>query len=168
MSGKRNTTKTATSFGYGVKSQTSVPTKSSIKPYRSRFEFNIALWLEQSGVAFEYEPKKISYLHPVHQGTCLSCASSYVGRRSVYLPDFWLPEQKLWIEAKGRWPGSGRTKTLAVLSSDNELTLENFRMLFMYDNWLTKKHRQTYTGWCQAQGIICATGVELPKEWLNT
>ena len=166
MTGKSNTTKTATSFGYGVKSQTSALTKSSIKPYRSRFELNIALWLEKAGVSFEYEPKKISYLHPVHQGVCLSCGATHVGRQAFYLPDFWLPKQNLWVEAKGRWTSSGRTKTLAVLSSNNELSLDNFRMLFMYDNWLTKKHRQTYTGWCQTQGIVCSTGVELPKEWL--
>ena len=145
----------------------SARTKSSIKPYRSRFEFNIAAGLEQANVDFEYEPKKIAYLHPVHRGVCLSCGATHVGRQALYLPDFWLPKQNIWVEAKGRWTSSGRTKTLAILSSDNELTLDNFRMLFMYDNWLTRRHNQTYMQWCQTQGIVCATGTELPNEWLN-
>jgi len=122
--------------------------------------------MEKIGVAFEYEPKKIPYLHPVHRGTCLSCGSLDVGRNTVYIPDFWLPKHGLWVEAKGRWTGAGRTKMLAVLSADNEITLDNFRMVFMYDNWLTKKRNQTYSKWCQTNGITCSTGVELPREWL--
>lgn len=54
--------------------------------YRSRTEARWAVALTVAEIAFEYE----------HEGFDLPC-----GR---YLPDFWLPETKMWLEVKGVEP----------------------------------------------------------------
>jgi len=90
-----------------------------------------------------------------------------VGRKTTYTPDFFLKKTKLWVETKGKWDGKGRTKILAVLESDNDLTRDNFRMLFMYDNWLTKKKYRRYTEWCADKSIICAVGRDIPEDWVR-
>ena len=168
--GKKNITSTATSFGYGGKSQTTVRLKRArrklIAPYQSKYEYEIAQDLLKRGIAFEYEPKQIPYIYPVRKGTCNDCGSVNVGRLAIYTPDFWLPELELWVEAKGRWDGSGRTKILAVLETSEVIHRDNFKMLFMYDNWITKKHKLTYTGWCQKHQILSDVGNTLPKDWL--
>jgi len=90
-----------------------------------------------------------------------------VGRLATYTPDFWFPKHGFWVEAKGKWDSAGRTKTLAVLDSDNELNRDNFAMLFMYNNWVTRTHTQRYTDWCDKHEIVCAVGTEIPMEWLK-
>ncbi len=54
--------------------------------FRSRLEARWAVFFDDLGIAFDYEP----------QGFKLD------GKR--YLPDFWLPSQKCWIEVKGEEP----------------------------------------------------------------
>lgn len=176
MVGKKSSTRIANSYGYGKKSQTSARSKLKKKrtrraqllaPYKSQYEQNVAAKLEEKGVAFEYEPKQIKYIYPTKRGICQACGSNAVGRLASYTPDFWLPELGIWVEAKGKWDSAGRTKILAVLASDNELTKDNFKMLFMYDNWVTRNKTMRYTGWCDKQFIDSAVGVEMPKEWLK-
>ena len=139
--------------------------KFSIAPYKSNYEFKIAKQMEESGVAFSYEPERIQYTYPVKNGVCENCGSVAVGRRASYTPDFWLPVSQLWVEAKGKWDSQGRTKIMAVLNTSGAITLENFRMLFMYNNWITKKHKITYMDWCEKNEIIAAVGKAIPKEW---
>lgn len=53
--------------------------------FRSRLEARWAVFFDRVGIAWEYEPE--GYL---------------VGpNRKPYLPDFWLPEQGVWVEVKG-------------------------------------------------------------------
>lgn len=53
--------------------------------FRSRLEARWAVFLDTLGIAWEYEPQ--GYL---------------VGpKRRPYLPDFWLPGERLWVEVKG-------------------------------------------------------------------
>ena len=139
----------------------SVRTKSfDISPYRSRFEWEFANQMGDWGITFKYESERVPYLYPIQRGTCLSCGAKDVGRNAHYTPDFWLPAHKLWVEAKGKWTGAGRTKTLAVLNSENKINLSNFRIVFMYDNWTTKRHKQKYSNWCDTQGILYSVGID--------
>tara|TARA_R110000850_G_scaffold163636_4_gene288419 strand:+ start:983 stop:1417 length:435 start_codon:yes stop_codon:yes gene_type:complete len=140
--------------------------RASLAPYQSRYEYDIAKNLEKRNIPFEHEPKKIEYLYPIRGGICSSCLSSTVARRANYLPDFWLPEQKLWIEAKGLWEGSGRTKTMAILETSGIIRTDNFRMIFQRDQWLTKARKQTYTMWCDSHDIISYVGTEIPESWI--
>ena len=171
MDGSKNTTTTATSYGYGGKSQTNARLRSrkkrmmTFKPYKSKFEYEVATLMEEQGVYFEYEPKQIRYRLPVRGGRCNDCDSINVGKSCIYTPDFWLPVSQLWVEAKGKWDSQGRTKIMAVLNTSGAITLENFRMLFMYNNWITKKHKITYMDWCEKNEIIAAVGKAIPKEW---
>ncbi|MGI5274705.1 hypothetical protein ACQEUU_37110 [Nonomuraea sp. CA-218870] len=54
--------------------------------FRSRLEARWAVFFDKLGIAWEYEP----------QGFMIDAV--------LYLPDFYLPEQKLWIEVKGADP----------------------------------------------------------------
>ena len=171
MDGSKNTTTTATSYGYGGKSQTNARLRSrkkrmmTFKPYKSKFEYEVATLMEEQGVYFEYEPKQIRYRLPIRGGRCNDCDSINVGKSCTYTPDFWLPMLGIWVETKGKWDSAGRSKIASVLDSDNEVNHENFRMLFMYDNWITKNKRETYTDWCEKRGISSGVGKAIPKEW---
>ena len=123
--------------------------------------------LEDEGINFLYEPEKIPYIYPIQNSICRDCGGRNAGRKATYTPDFYLVDFDLWIETKGKWDSSGRTKILSVLASENKLNRENFRMLFMYDNWLTSKKKQRYIDWCVTQDIVAAAGDTLPLGWLK-
>lgn len=167
--GKTATTTTATSYGFGVQSRTRARLKRrvDIAPYKSQYEYRFSQHLETEGINFLYEPEIISYIYPIKNSICRDCGGKDAGRRASYTPDFYLPDYDLWIETKGKWDSAGRTKIMAVLESDNKLTKDNFRMLFMYDNWLTSNKKQRYVSWCTTQGIVAAAGDVLPFEWLK-
>lgn len=61
-----------------------IPTRYRGYAFRSRLEARYAVFLDALGVRWEYES----------QGYDL-------GEAGYYLPDFWLPVQKAWIEIKG-------------------------------------------------------------------
>ena len=54
--------------------------------FRSRLEARWAVFFNTLGISYEYEKEGFDL-----DGT-------------YYLPDFWLPEQKCWIEVKGQEP----------------------------------------------------------------
>jgi hypothetical protein len=47
-----------------------------------------------------------------------------------------------------------------------EQSPEEVRMVFMTDNWLTKKHGMRYSRWCELNNITCAIG-SIPLEWVE-
>ncbi|MEU9797075.1 hypothetical protein AB0E27_42150 [Streptomyces sparsogenes] len=55
--------------------------------FRSRLEARWAVFFDKMGIRWEYEP----------QGYAVGPDSE----RKPYLPDFWLPKEKLWVEVKG-------------------------------------------------------------------
>lgn len=55
--------------------------------FRSRLEARWAVFFDTLGIKWEYEPQ--GYL------------VGYEGDRTPYLPDFYLPKEKLWVEVKG-------------------------------------------------------------------
>jgi len=55
--------------------------------FRSRLEARWAVFFDALGVTWEYEPEGFQF-----------------DDGSRYLPDFWLPNEKLWVEVKGPEP----------------------------------------------------------------
>lgn len=131
--------------------------------YRSKFEQKIGDYLTSCHVPFKYEEVTVAYQKEI-KGECNVCGSSDVCGSAKYTPDFLLPNG-IFIEAKGKFTSSDRTKLLAVLRSNNQITRDNFRILFMYDNWLTKRKVKRYTDWCAQHNIECAVGHEVPEAW---
>jgi|TARA_R100000084_G_C4638925_1_gene142653 hypothetical protein len=122
--------------------------------------------MEENEIEFDYEPEKINYIYPIKAGLCSNCGSEHVGRRAIYTPDFRINSSGVWVETKGKWDSKGRTKILAVLDTSGSIDRDNFRMLFMYNNWITKAHKLTYMDWCEKHNIIAAVGTSIPEEWL--
>ena len=129
--------------------------------YRSKYEANIAKDLKARRIKFEYETIKIPY-YLSKKGRCKFCSSGVVFVHKVYTPDFIIGS--LIIEAKGRFLSSDRTKMLAAKEANPNLDI---RMLFMRDQWCTKKKRKRYSDWCNDHNIPFAFGTALPKSWLR-
>jgi uncharacterized SAM-binding protein YcdF (DUF218 family) len=69
---------------------------------RSRLEARWAGVLDQAGLAWEYEPQVIRL------------GRSHGRWQGGYVPDFWLPEQRTWLEVKGpHWERFEKTRALA-------------------------------------------------------
>lgn len=131
--------------------------------YRSSFERNIAGDLRRRGVKFKYEPYKIVYWKKIRQAKCIECGCKDIVERHTYLPDFLLNKNNILIEAKGKFTSPMRSKMLAVKESNPELDI---RFLFMRNNWLTKKHLERYSDWCEKHSFDYAF-MKVPDEWIK-
>lgn len=142
--------------------------KKEILPYRSNFEWRIAEYLKNNKVKFDYESESVAYVRPVRKAECNACGSTDVGASFIYTPDFVLANG-VYIEAKGRFVSRDRTKLIAVLTSNNVLTRDNFRLLFMADNYTTSRKIERYSEWATRNGIICHVSYagQVPKGWLK-
>lgn len=130
--------------------------------YRSALEKGIADDLTSKGIPFEYEKHTINYVRPVRSGVCNDCGLKDVGKRSIYTPDFRIPGA-IFVESKGRFTGADRAKLDAVRSQHPAIDL---RLLFAYDNWITKLHKLRYSEWAKKHGFQWAVGKTIPAEWL--
>jgi hypothetical protein len=135
---------------------------SGFHPYRSNYELTIAKWLERNDIEFRYENETIRYFAKVTNGVCPHCCSREVYQDKKYIPDFFLGPY--YVEAKGKFTSDNRTKMLEVRESNPKLDI---RLLFMYDNWLTRKKKQRYSDWCNRNKFKWAIGPTLPQEWIN-
>ncbi len=116
--------------------------------FRSGLEKQVAELLKELSVNFEYESKKISYQPKL----------------KIYTPDFYLPEQDIYIEAKGFFSPADRPKRLLGINQNMFLDI---RMLFLRaSNKLNRSSKTTYGSWCNKQGILWADGT-IPLEWLE-
>lgn len=116
--------------------------------FRSDYELQLAKSLAEMGVDFLYEEEKITY----------------VPKPKVYTPDFYLPEQGIYIEAKGFFSPADRQKMLLVI---NQNPLLDIRMVFLRaTNKLNRSSKTTYSTWCDKHGILWADG-QIPQEWLE-
>lgn len=92
--------------------------------FRSRLEARWAVFFDTLNIKWEYEK----------EGYELSN-----GQR--YLPDFWLPDQKVWVEIKGQEPSEEYWWKIKDFSSESDtaivlfkgLPLENWGTMFAYD-----------------------------------
>ena len=116
--------------------------------FRSDYELSVAKYLAEQGVKFEYESKKISYQPKL----------------KIYTPDFYLPEQDIYVEAKGFFSPADRQKMLLVIEQNMFLDI---RMLFLRaSNKLNRSSKTTYGAWCDKHNILWADGY-IPPEWLE-
>ena len=116
--------------------------------FRSDYELQVAKYLAEQGVKFEYESQKLSYQPKL----------------KMYTPDFYLPEQDIYVEAKGFFSPADRQKMLLVIKQNAFLDI---RMLFLRaSNKLNRSSKTTYGSWCDKHNILWADG-QVPLEWLE-
>ena len=98
--------------------------------YRSNFEVDFASDLIRRKVNFDYEPDTYAY-QP---------------KPTTYTPDFYLPEQQIYIETKGFFTSEDRTKHLTFRKQHPSVDV---RFVFSNaNNKLTKSGKTTYAQWC--------------------
>lgn len=130
--------------------------------FRSEFEYFVALDLYERGIEFSYETEELEVNQQVYKGKCQTCGSTHVFSVRRYTPDFILPNG-IMVEAKGKFMSQNRTKMIEVKESNPDADV---RMLFMRNNYLTKKKSGTYGDWCDRNGFRWAVG-QIPEEWLH-
>ena len=88
--------------------------------FRSRIEARWAVFFDALGIEWEYEREGYE-----------------LGASGRYLPDFWLPEQRYWIEIKGSYPPIEERRKLSAFARgmpDDEVYLfvrSDFRVPFL-------------------------------------
>lgn len=126
-----------------------MPRTSKAHSFRSGLEARIAGQLEELGVAYEFEERKIKYLRPAQNAT--------------YTPDFELPNGII-IEAKGRFITKDRQKHLLIKDQFPELDI---RFVFSNPhNKIGKGSKTSYADWCEKKGFLYATET-IPLSWIN-
>ena len=128
--------------------------KPNFKPYKNRFEYEVAKTFRGQKTDFAYESEKLSYT--------LS---------KQYIPDFVIstPSGLRYIETKGNgrsWDASTRAKMVAVKKQHPD---KDIRILFWSNGEFGVKRkdgsRQTQMGWAEKNGFIAAVR-EIPDDWL--
>ena len=116
--------------------------------FRSGIELAIARSLSSKNVSYEYEKTKLTY----------------IPKPRTYVPDFYLPEQKMFIEVKGYFDKGDRVKMQLIKEQfpdhDIRIVFQNAR------NKIYKGSKTTYGAWADRHGFIWAEG-SVPEEWLK-
>lgn len=116
--------------------------------YRSRFEIGLARSLLDKKIDFEYENQKFVF----------------IPKPRTYTPDFYLPKQNIYIEAKGELDKNDRVKMQLVKQQHPELDI---RFVFQRaSNKIYKGSKTTYADWANRYGFPWAEG-GIPEEWLK-
>lgn len=116
--------------------------------YRSQFEINLARALAERKVTFEYEQAKLEY----------------IPKPRTYTPDFYLPEQNIYIEAKGHLDKGDRVKMQLIKQQYPDLDI---RFVFVRaTNKIYKGSKTSYADWANRYGFQWAEG-SVPEEWLK-
>ena len=140
--------------GSGVRAKTSrinrnaSVRKSSAKKagFRSNFELGVARSLANKRVPYEYESVKLTY----------------VPKPRTYTPDFYLPEQKMFIEVKGYFDKGDRVKMQLIREQYPD---HDIRIVFLNaKNKIYKGSKTTYGAWADRHGFKWAEG-SIPEEW---
>lgn len=139
--------------------------------YRSAFEKKVAASLEKLGVKFTYEALSLEYdVRLPRSCYCMNCRSGgAIMQTRLYLVDFTFPKKgkMVIIESKGRFTASDRKKMLSIIKRYGDRY--DIKLLFQRDNYLTKKHGQRYSQWCEKNGVdysISPSG-DVPKDWIK-
>lgn len=114
--------------------------------YRSGFEHQVAKDLTAKGVVFDYEKGYYEY---------------EVRETRKYTPDFFF--DSFVVECKGRLTAADRKKLLLVKKAHPDLDI---RLLFQYDNKITRTSKMRYSDWATKHGFSYAIG-SIPKRWLT-
>ena len=115
--------------------------------YRSKAEKEFANVLADAKINFSYEPNRIPYVVS-----------------KTYLPDFYLVDYGFYIEFKGYFRPSDRTKHMLIKEQN---PLIDIRFVFMNANMkLNKTSKTSYGFWCDQHGFKWAEN-KIPDEWLT-
>ena len=118
--------------------------------YRSRLEERIADQLDDAGVSFGYENKKLKYTIPA--------------RNATYTPDFDLGP--FLVEAKGYFRSAADRQKLVLVKKDNPEA--DLRLVFQKaSNPIYKGSPTTYAKWAEDHGFLWADGGVIPDEWIK-
>ena len=118
--------------------------------YRSRLEERIADQLDEAGISFQYENRKVKYTVPA--------------RNATYTPDFDLGPYL--IEAKGYFRSAADRQKLVLVKRDNPDV--QIRLVFQKaNNPIYKGSPTTYAKWAEDHGFQWADGGVIPDEWLK-
>lgn len=109
------------------------------KSPRNKFEKRLHDDLKKKKIKFGYETEKLPY---VIEGN--------------YNPDFYLPKNKIYVEAKGYFRIEAMRKMVAVKRAHPE---KDIRIVFYSFN-------KKYIKWCEKYGFPYAVG-SIPEEWLE-
>ena len=116
--------------------------------FRSNFELNMARSLARKSVPYEYESTRLTY----------------VPKPRTYTPDFYLPDQKIFIEAKGYFDKGDRVKMQLVKEQYPD---HDIRIVFLNSkNKIYRGSKTTYGMWADKHGFEWAEGA-VPEEWLK-
>ncbi len=118
--------------------------------FRSGLEDSVAEQLNNSGVGFDYEETKLSYIKPEKSHT--------------YTPYFYLPKQNIFIETKGLFTSADRQKMRLIKDQYPDLDIR-----FVFSNSrskISKRSKTTYGMWCEKYGFLFADKL-IPEEWLE-
>ena len=135
------------------------------KGFASGLELDIAEQLDEAGEAYDYEKEALEIWLEVPKNQrikCKGCEGRELVKNAKYTPDFFL-KSGIIIESKGRFTAVDRRKALAVKQQHPEL---DYRMLFQFNNPLTKGGKNRYSDWCIKHDIKYAVG-KVPEEWLS-
>lgn len=114
---------------------------------RSKLEEKVAQLLNELGVSFEYESRKVPYI--------LQCN---------YTPDFLLPNG-VYLETKGHLTPEDRRKMVAVKKANPDLDI---RFVFQAPyNKIEKRSKTTYAAWCEKNNFKWCAYHSIPIEWLT-
>ena len=119
--------------------------------YRSKFEQQIATWLQKQRINFEYESHSYMYMLKIYRAECMDCNGSDVWKKHWYTPDFFL-ENGVVVEAKGKFTAKDRKIIAAMKEQHPELDL---RVLFTRNNKISPKSKTRYLDWCERREIKC-------------
>ena len=130
--------------------------------YRSGFERKLRAFLLTNDIPFEYEARQFKLTLPVQNHRCAACGETKIERRVSYTPDWLLTGKDVLVESKGKFDARARKIALAMLE---QYPLEQYKLLFQRDNWISTNKTQRYSDWCKKHGLDFHIGTEFPKEW---
>lgn len=85
----------------------------------------------------------------------------------TYTPDFVFHQTGIIVEAKGRFTGADRAKTLRVREA---IEAEGWELRFLFmnaSNTITKSSKTTYGEWCDKHEFMWAEGDKIPEHWFE-
>lgn len=133
---------------------------------RSGYEVAVCKDLATRKVAYEYEPDSLSIQLPVIGGECTECGArgAYIAKHAVYTVDLRLANGR-YIECKGKLTSKDRTRLKALCKAWADKFPRPLSLLVQRDNWITKKHKERYSGWARKIGFEVAVGTSIPEAW---
>jgi len=99
--------------------------------FRSRQEARWSVWFNAVNLPYRYE----------HEGFDL-------GNGVYYLPDFWLPTLKLWVEVKGTAPTNGEIEKAFLLADQQPAPVH-----LTWANFDRETRHDTLTCWRDGNGV---------------